>query len=49
MSYQLGFGRRTAQNYSGCHFFAVDPVRDPEAHRFGDCRVSQQRFIDLAR
>src|SRR5439155_16407185 len=49
MSYQLGFGSRAAENYRGCHLFAVDPVRDPEAYRFGDRRMTQQRFIDLAR
>src|SRR5262249_27484873 len=46
---QLAVGRRRAEHHRGGNRLSIYPVGDAEANRFGDCRVSEQRFVYFAR
>jgi hypothetical protein len=48
MGDQLCFGRLARECYRRRHLFAVNPVRDAEAHSFSHRLMGEQRFIDLS-
>src|SRR5262245_2943855 len=48
MGHQLRFGRLARECYRRRHLFAVNPVRDAEAHRFSYRLMGDQHLINLS-